>query len=288
MHSQKPKILHTILGKPLVAFVVGITQEINSDDTVCVVSRNARDVRKVLGRTVTYAVQPVPRGTGDATLKGITKVRNRNILILYGDVPLLQPATLQHLMNHHHRYGAVLTFLTCRVANPFGYGRVLRYRNQVRSIVEQRDATPQQQRIREINTGIYYGSKSDIVTALQSVTTDNKQKELYLTDVIRVLLKKRKKVIGLMSDSEDEIMGINSKGELARARKIVKERWFAQLMQKGVYIEDPCTTTIDLSVSLGENVHIRPNTVIEGNSTIASNSVVGPFVWIKNGKKQKI
>jgi len=286
MYSHTPKILHTILGKPLIAFVVDLAHTINSAAVVCVVSRNARDVRRILGQRVRYAVQPIPRGTGDAALKGIAKTHHDNILILYGDVPLLQPTTLQTLMNHHRTHKAALTFLTCTVANPFGYGRVLRYRSKVQGIVEQGDATPQQQRIREINTGIYYGTKSLLVSALNSLTTNNRQKELYLTDVIRVFLKRRHKVIGLMIDSEDEIMGINSKAELARARQIVKNEWYARLMQQGVYIEDPDTTTIDLSVRIGDNVQIRPNTVIEGNTTIASNAVIGPFAWIKNGKKR--
>lgn len=286
MYSHTPKILHTILGKPLIAFVVDLAHTINSAEIICVVSRNARDVRRVLGQRVRYAVQPIPRGTGDAALKGIAQAHHDNILILYGDVPLLQPATLQTLMNHHRTHNAALTFLTCTVANPFGYGRVLRYRSKVQGIVEQGDATPQQQRIREINTGIYYCTKSLLVSALNSLTTDNRQKELYLTDVIRVFLKRRHKVIGLRIDSEDEIMGINSKAELARARQIVKNEWYARLMQQGVYIEDPDTTTIDLSVRVGDNVRIRPNTIIEGNTTIASNAVIGPFAWIKNGKKQ--
>lgn len=286
MYSQTPKILHTILGKSLIAFVVDLSHNINSDEIICVVSRNAHDVKRVLGRTVTYAVQPVPRGTGDAALKGSAKAHNESILILYGDVPLLQPTTVQNLINQHKTHNAALTFLTCNMANPFGYGRVLRHRGEVRGIVEQGDATPQQQRIREINTGIYYGSKSLMVDALHSLTTDNKQKELYLTDVVRVLLRKRKKVIGLMIDNEEEIMGINSKVELTRARGIVKKEWYARLMQQGVYIEDPDTTTIDLSVRIGDNVRIRPNTVIEGNTTIASNSVINPFTWIQNGKKR--
>jgi len=286
MYSETPKILHAILGKPLIAFVVDLAQDINSNEIICVVSRSARDVRRMLGRTVTYAVQPAPRGTGDAALKGITKAQNDSVLILYGDVPLLRPPTIQNLMHHHNTHNAALTFLTCAVSNPSGYGRVLRHRDKVRGIVEHGDATPQQQRIREINTGIYYGSKSLMVDALHSLTASNKQKELYLTDVIQVLLKKRKKVIGLMIENEDEIMGINSKAELARARGIVKKEWYARLMQQGVYIEDPNTTTIDLSVQIGDNVRIRPNTVIEGNTTIASNSVIGPFAWIQNGKKR--
>lgn len=286
MHSKTPKILHTILGKPLIGFVVDLACEIKSSEIVCVVSKNARAVKQALGTTVTYAVQPIPRGTGDAALRGIKKTHTDNILILYGDVPLLQSTTIQNLMDHHKKHGAALTFLTCNMANPFGYGRVLRQGKKVLGIVEQSDATPQQQQVREINTGIYYSRTSLIVDALQSITTDNKQEELYLTDVVRVLLKKQKKVIGLMIHSEEEIMGINSKGELARARDIVKRKWYTELMERGAHIEDPTTTTIDLSVHIGDNVHIRPYTMIEGNTTIKKHSVIGPFVWIKDGKKK--
>ncbi len=284
MHSKTPKILHTILGKTLIGFVVDLAREIKSSEIVCVVSKNARTVRQVLGTAVTYAVQPVPRGTGDAALKGINKTHTDNILILYGDVPLLQSATIEHLIHNHEKHGAALTFLTCTMANPFGYGRILRKGKKVLGIVEQSDATPQQQRIREINTGIYYGRKKMIVDALRSITKDNKQEELYLTDVVPVLLKKGHNVIGLMIHNEEEIMGINSKGELARARAIVKRKWYAELMEQGVYIEDPTTTTIDLSVRIGDNVHIRPYTMIEGNTTIKRHAEIGPFTWIKDGK----
>jgi bifunctional UDP-N-acetylglucosamine pyrophosphorylase/glucosamine-1-phosphate N-acetyltransferase len=286
MYSQTPKILHTILGKPLIAFVVDLAQNINSGEIICVVSPHARDVRRALGQTVRYVVQPIPRGTGDAALRGITQARHKNVLILYGDVPLLQPTTIRHLMIHHDTHNAALTFLTCTVSHPFGYGRIVRYKKKVRGIVEQGDATPEQQKINEINTGIYYGRRSMMVDALHSLTTDNTQKELYLTDIVQVLLKRQKKVAGLMINREDEVMGINSKAELARARQIVKREWFARLMQQGVYIEDPDTTTIDLSVRIGKNVRIRPNTIIEGNTTIASDSVIGPFAWIQNGKKR--
>lgn len=286
MYSKTPKILHTILGKPLIEFVVDLAREIKTSEIVCVVSKKARAVRQALGTTVTYAVQPVPRGTGDAALKGMKMTRTDNILILYGDVPLLQPTTIENLMDHHEKHSAALTFLTCNMVNPYGYGRVMRQGKKVLGIVEQSDTTPRQQQIREINTGIYFGRKSLIVDALCSITTDNTQKELYLTDIVRVLLKKRKKVIGRMIHKEEEIMGINSKEELARARDIVKRRWYAELMSRGVHIEDPTTTTIDLSVRIGDDVHIRPYTMIEGKTTIKKHSVIGPFAWIKDGKQK--
>lgn len=286
MYSKIPKILHKILGKPIISFVVDLAKDIKSNETVVVVSKNAKEIKKVISDGVKYVVQSVPQGTGDAAKKGIEISTNNNVLILSGDVPLLQKDTILNLLNYHNTTKADLAILTCRVKKPFGYGRIIRDKNnKVLGIVEQSDATVKQQKIKEINAGVYYGKKNLILSGLSETTTQNRQGEFYLTDVVKEMLKKGKKVVGLKINNEKEIMGINSKLDLSKAREIVKMRWFEQLMAHGVYIEDPLSTNIDLAVQIGKFVHIRPNTLIEGKTRIKDGMTIGPFVWIKNGKK---
>lgn len=286
MYSKKSKILHEILGKPLISFVVELAQEIRSNEIVIVVGKNAERVRKIFGNRVRYALQSMPRGTGDAAKKGIAASANGNVLILCGDVPLLQRETLARLIKHHKRKNADLTLLTCEVKNPYGYGRIMRNRRgDILGIIEQSDATADQLKIQEINAGIYYGRKKTVLSALNRITANNRQGELYLTDVVREMIGKRKKVFGLKIHNEQEILGINSKIDLARAREIIRFKWFDQLMARGVYIEDPQSTIIDLAVKIGKYVQIRPHTIIEGKTTIKDGTTVGPFVWIRDGKK---
>ncbi len=285
MYSKKSKVLHEILGKPIISFVVDLAREIRSNEIVVVVGKNAKQVKQVCDDRVKYALQSIPRGTGDAAKKGIVASTNDNILILCGDVPLLQGETIIKLMNHHKRENVDLTLLTCEVKNPYGYGRIIRNNNNdVVGIIEEADATPAQQNIKEINAGIYYGQKKSILSALSKISTDNRQGEFYLTDVVREMLKKRRKVVGLKISNEQEILGIISKTDLALVRELIKSKWFDQLMKQGVYIEEPQSTIIDLSVQIGNFVHIRPHTIIEGKTKIKNGSTVGPFVWIKDGK----
>jgi len=285
MYSKTPKILHTILGKPIIQFVVDLAQTIGSSQTVVVVGPNGHELQRHLGRTVQYAVQSVPRGTGDAVHKGLARTKHSHILILSGDVPLLSRRTLQALIDEHYSESASLTFLTCRIHNPAGYGRIVRdRRGKVVKIVEDVDATSAQKKINEINAGIYLVKAEPLRSALQRVTVNNRQGEYYLTDIIRVFLKRREKVIGYVIPDENEIIGINTKTELARVRDLIKNRWYAELMKRGVWIEDPATTTIDLSVKIGENVRIRPYTMLEGRTRIPDGQILGPFVWIRDNK----
>lgn len=287
MYTRIPKIVYKILGKPIILFVIDTAYKLNCKEIIAVVGKNCEEVRKILGKKVKYAIQKIPRGTGDATKKGLAIATNPYILILYGDVPLLKKETIQKMIENHFQKRADLSVLTCELSDPTGYGRIVRDKNNnVLKIVEHIDATEKERRIKEINTGIYFGSRILISNALSNIKTNNKQKEFYLTDIVHSLIIGKEKVVGFKIGDEEQILGINTKLDLARVREIVKKRWLAELMLKGVYIEDSTTTNIDLTVQLGKFVHIRPFTIIEGNTTIKDNKVVGPFVWIKDGKKR--
>jgi bifunctional UDP-N-acetylglucosamine pyrophosphorylase/glucosamine-1-phosphate N-acetyltransferase len=286
MKSETPKILHPILGKPLISFVLELAREIGSAETVLVVNDTSDHAYERLGGNIQYAIQKEPLGSGDAARKGLEKARSEIALILCGDVPLLKKQTLARLCEHHTEQGADLTILTCRMGDPFGYGRIVRDRNDyITSIVEQTDADPMQQQIKEINAGVYLGSRELLLSALGRITNENEQGEYYLTDAIREIAGAGSKVCGYVTGNATEIIGVNSKAQLAQVRELVKQEWFDLLMKQGVFIEDPATTNIDLSVKIGKSVHIRPHTMIEGKTVINEGTTVGPFVWIKDGKK---
>jgi len=288
MYSKTPKVLFNILGKSMLSFVIDNARAIESGEVILVVGKNFQQIKKIFKKSVRYAFQPVPLGSGDAALKGLEQARLSNVLILSGDVPLLRASTLQQMIEFHHKKGANLTILTCRLENPFGYGRIIRdRRGRVRAIIEQTDATKREQKIKEVNAGVYYANANILKTALQRVIPKNMQGEYYLTDAVKELIDKKKKVQAYTADDPDEILGINTKFDLARARDIVKAHFFEELMRRGVYIEDPETTNIDLTVEIGNFVHIRPYTILEGNTRIKDGTTVGPFAWIKDGKHKK-
>lgn len=289
MYSKTPKVLHKILGRPLISFIIGKINAIKCDEIIAVIGKNTKSIKKELGKTVRYAVQPIPLGTGDAARKGIEIATCTNVLILNGDIPLLSEHTLRGLIDHHQQEKAHLTILTCLMKNPFGYGRILKdKRGRVSGIIEDTDATPKQQRVNEINVGAYCGNKQMILSALDDIKPQNQQGELYLTDIVKELYNQRKRIVGFRIYDEDEMMGINSQSDLTRARQIIKTRWFNELMSQGVSIEDPTSTDIDLSVKVGKFVNIRPHTLIEGKTKIKDGTTVGPFTWIVDGKKRAV
>jgi len=285
MFSKIPKILHPIMGKHVIQFVVDLAREISSSEIIVVVGKCGPQVKKILGDSVRYAVQPLPRGTGDAVQKGLAVSRYPNILILSGDVPLLQKKTIQEMIEEHATEHATLTFLTCDFVNPQGYGRVVRDRkNKPVKIVEDSDASSAQKKIREINAGIYFVRRDLLRQALHKVDVNNRQGEYYLPDIVREILARREKVVGFKAAAENEIVGINTQLDLTYVRTLIKNRWFVELMKRGVRIEDPATTNIDLTVKLGDNVRIRPYTFLEGRTRIPKGQTVGPFVWIRDNR----
>ncbi len=288
MRSRTPKVMHKILGVPMIGFVLKNAHAIKSAQIVLVVNRLS-DAYRSLGADLQYAVQKEQLGSGDAALQGVKAASCDRTLILCGDVPLLKTATLLRMLSYHKQEKASLTILTCKMKDPYGYGRIVRGKKQsITAIVEQTDANARQQKIREINAGVYYGDKELLISALEKTTNKNDQGEFYLTDAVHYIASRGKKVCGYMIEDETEIIGINTKVQLAHVREFVKRDLFTQLMQRGVYIEDPNTTNIDLTVKVGDHVHVRPHTLIEGRTEIPDGETVGPFVWIRDGKYMKI
>ncbi len=288
MKSELPKVLHPICGKPMVLYVLKTIDKLKLDKKIIIIGNKAQMVRSALSdekQELTFILQKEQKGTGHAVKQTKKEFVNYDgdVLILYGDIPLLRKETILELMKIHRRNKSSATILTCLMKNPSGYGRIIRDNNgKVVKIIEDKDASLPQKEIKEINTGIYCFNVKKLFEALQLIKPNNKQNELYLTDVIQIFFQKKYKISTLVSRNEEETMGINNRCELAQANDYIRKSILEYWMKNGVTIIHPESTFIDEEVKIDKDVVIYPFTIIEGNSIIKSYCKIGPFSYIKN------
>ncbi len=285
MKSAMPKVLHQVGGRPMVQHVLHAADEAGVGKSVVVIGFGADSVREYLGNQVEYAVQEQQLGTGHAMLQAKDAIGDFSgtILVLCGDTPLLRGETLKTLCQAHRHNQAAATVLTVRMPDPTGYGRVIRdEQGQVLRIVEQKDAGPDELRCDEINTGIYCFQKEALFTALSQITCDNQQGEYYLTDVLEILGSGGSRVGAVLAEDYQEMLGINSRAQLAEAEKILRQRKLSEVMNNGVTIMDPASTFIDADVVIGADTVIYPFTWLEGNTVIGSDCQIGPNTRLQN------
>ncbi len=277
MKSKRAKVLHGLAGKPMLFYPVELVKRANIERILVIVGHQAEAVTEALSESpVTTILQDPPLGTGHAVLqaKKALKGFNGTLLILNGDTPLLQDETIRRLWTLHRREKAVLTLLTTSLAKPHGYGRVVRNRDgTLKRIVEEKDATPAERTIREINTGVYLIEKSFLFKALEKVRPNNRQKEYYLTDVIHIAAREGKRLLGFEANPE-EVIGINSRADLAAAEGILRKRINNHWMGKGVTLVDPNQTRIDAAVKIGRDSILYPGVTLEGKTEIGEGSVI--------------
>jgi bifunctional UDP-N-acetylglucosamine pyrophosphorylase / glucosamine-1-phosphate N-acetyltransferase len=290
MRSARPKPLHLLVGRPLVRHVLDALTDCPISRVVVVVGHGADEVIKKLQEApgpfpVEFVEQRVPRGTGDAVAVGLTGLPeddleigdDGDVVVLPGDTPLLRPATIAALVAEQRLSGAACTVLTARPADPTGYGRVVRDRDdRVRRIVEHRDAEGDELEIDEINTSIYVFRRSLLAPALRRLTTDNTQGELYLTDVVEVLADAGHRVTAVEATDVDETHGVNDRAQLAAAEAELRRRINRRWMQAGVTIVDPGATYIDADVELAPDVTLWPGTLLQGRTVVGVGSQIGP------------
>jgi UDP-N-acetylglucosamine diphosphorylase/glucosamine-1-phosphate N-acetyltransferase len=229
MKSRKAKVLHELSGRPMILYVVETASEVVNDNVVLVVGHQAEKVRQIVSERyrVTYALQEKQLGTGHAVLTAMQYLPTftRDVVILYGDVPLLMPQTIRKLLVDHRTSNRDITLLGVELDNPTGYGRLLLDKNRdPRKIVEESDATPEQKQIKTINTGIYCVKKNVLSETLQKTNTRNAQGERYLTDIIEIGNKTGMDVGAVFTDTVEEIIGVNTPSELKTAEKIMRKR----------------------------------------------------------------
>jgi bifunctional UDP-N-acetylglucosamine pyrophosphorylase / glucosamine-1-phosphate N-acetyltransferase len=275
MHSKTPKHLHPLLGRRLVDWVVAAADAVEPTQLVVVTGPDHADAFEGL----TVAVQPRPRGTGDALAAARPAVDGHegDLLVLAGDAPLLLGDTLRALLETHRRAGAAATVLTTRREDPAEYGRIVRAEDgSVKAIVEAVDASEEELAIHEVNSSIYVFDSAQLWPTLDRLDPANAQGELYLTDAVRLLVEEGARVEAHVAEDEDEVAGVNTRVELAAAGAVLRNRINAEHMLAGVTIVDPDTTWIEPTVALEPDATIHPFTVLRGRSTVAAGAEVGP------------
>jgi bifunctional UDP-N-acetylglucosamine pyrophosphorylase/glucosamine-1-phosphate N-acetyltransferase len=287
MKSALPKVLHQVGGKPMVKHVVDAANFAGATKKIVVVGFGAESVQSTLLGQTEFVTQTEQLGTGHAVMQAepLLKDFSGTVMVLCGDTPLLRGELLQKLYTAHKEAGALATVLTANMPNPSGYGRVIRSATgEVTKIVEQKDASPAELLVNEINTGIYCFERAALFTALAGITCDNVQREYYLTDVIGILAAQKAKVWAVAAEDPDETMGINSRRQLAQAEKVLRMRKINELMDAGVTIMDPDSTFIDEEVTIEQDTVIHPFTWLEGQTSVGAGCEIGPNTRIQHTK----
>ena len=281
MKSAVPKVLHRVGGRPMLAHVLTAAEKAGAARSVAVVGFGADQVREAIGPAAEFVIQAEQLGTGHAVMQAREALAGYTgtVMVLCGDTPLLTADLLCRLHDAHRQAGAAATVLTAVLPDASGYGRVIRDgAGRVVRIVEQKDASPAELTVNEINTGIYCFECQQLLAALDGLTCDNKQGEYYLTDVIGIFVGQGAKVWALTAGDHRETLGINSRLQLAEAEKILRRRKLEELMESGVTVMDPDSTFIDAGVAIAPDTVIYPYTWLEGATSIGGGSVIGPSV----------
>ena len=284
MKSDLPKVLHPLAGQPMLAHVLSSAAQLGDAKQHVVIGHGAEKVREqISGFDVSWAMQTEQKGTGHAVAQAMPEVDpEATVLVLYGDVPLIQTDTLQKLLDETHQ-GQNLALLTVELADPTGYGRIVRdAADNIQAIVEHKDATPEQHQIREVNTGIMAVSARLLNEWLPKLSSNNAQGEYYLTDIIAMAVDHGVAVRAIHPRDEYEVQGVNDRLQLAELERVFQRQQADELMRQGVSLADPARIDIRGSVTVGSDVRIDVGCVFEGDVTLADGVHIGPYCVIKN------
>src|SRR6185295_874890 len=292
MKSARAKVLHELGGLPLITYVCRTAQSLGPEKIYVVVGHQAGEVERAVqaevGDNAAFATQTEQRGTGDAVMSAQSQLENSDslVLILSGDVPLIRQATLEAFIDQHRAGAAACSILSVRLENPTGYGRIVRDENErfVR-IVEQKDATPEEQAVREINSGIYCFNARKLFAALKRVELSNQQGEYYLTDVPHILLSDGDAVNVYPHANAREVSGINTRAELAEFENLMRRNTIRKLMiEDGVTFLDPSHAYVSAEAKVGRDCIIYPGVSIEGKSVIGEGCEIRSGTRITNSR----
>ena len=275
MKSKTPKVLHEILGVPMLEYVIDSSKKSDVEKICVIIGHKADELKDYFKEEpITFRQQPMgddmPYGTGYAVKQAIDDFNDDDtVVILNGDTPLIREQTLNGFLQFHEQGHFSCTILTADLENPTGYGRIVRDEDaKIVKIVEQKDASEKEKLIREINSGIFAFNGGDLKSALNKLKADNAQGELYLTDVVKILVSEKKKIGGFKLRDKREILGVNSRDNLAVCAEIMKERVNKDVMVNGVTLIDPKNTYIEPKVIIGADTIIYPGAVLQGNTVI--------------------
>lgn len=284
MKSTLPKVLHSVAGKPMLQHVIDMTKQLDASKCHVVIGHGADQVRQTITDPVIWVEQSEQLGTGHAVLQALPGVSEDSIcLILYGDVPLTSHQTISSLVDHVKP--DTLALLTVQLENPTGYGRIVRDSNHiVQAIVEQKDATPEQLRIQEVNTGILAVNGFHLKAWLPRLSNSNAQGEYYLTDIIQMAVKQGVEIVVAQPAHEQEVQGVNNRVQLAQLERWHQRQIADQLMVQGVTLADPHRIDVRGTLETGQDVTIDINAVFEGYVRLGDRVFIGPNCVIKNAR----
>lgn len=278
MKSKMPKVLHKVCGKPLSKWVIDASEAAGADKVCAVVGHKAETVKEVLGDVCEFALQAEQKGTGHAVMQAIDVIKNSKgeVVILNGDTPLITAETINKAIEYHKNNGNQATVITAILDDATGYGRIVRDNDgSVLKIVEQKDASEEEKKINEVNSGMYVFDAQSLVYALDKITPNNAQGEYYLTDTLEILLSAGKKIGGYAISDNDEIRGINDRVQLNEAEKIMQKRINEYHMRNGVTMRNPESVYIEDGVEIGNDTEICQNVTIKSGTKIGSDCVIG-------------
>ena len=278
MKSKMPKVLHKVCGKPLSKWVIDASKAAGSDKVCAVVGHKAETVKEVLGDVCEFALQAEQKGTGHAVMQAIDVIKNSKgeVVILNGDTPLITAETINKAIEYHKNNGNQATVITAILDDATGYGRIVRDNDgSVLKIVEQKDASEEEKKINEVNSGMYVFDAQSLVYALDKITPNNAQGEYYLTDTLEILLSAGKKIGGYAISDNDEIRGINDRVQLNEAENIMQKRINEYHMRNGVTMRNPESVYIEDGVEIGNDTEICQNVTIKSGTKIGSDCVIG-------------
>jgi len=280
--SRRPKVLHALCGRPMLEYALAAAEALAPQRLLVVVGNGAEQVREVFAGRAEFVSQAEQRGTGHAVLQCQAQLEDfrGDVLILYGDTPLLRAETLERMLRHKAQTRADLVLLSARVDVP---GIVIRdAQGGVARIVEAPDATPEELQIAERNTGVYVIGAALLWKLLAQVDDHNAQGEIYLTDIVELAVRERCRVEALCMEDAQEAQGVNTRAQLAEAARIMRGRILDRLMEQGVSIVDPATTYIDAGVEVGADTLIEPGCTIQGASRVGSGVHLKPHCTIES------
>ena len=283
MRSERPKLLHPLCGRPMLAYVIDAATAATGSPPLVVTSPATAAVRDAFPEGVEWALQDEPRGTGDAlraalaalAALGGSRARVAEIVVVSGDTPLLSAATISALAAQRRTDGAAICLATMRPEDPAGYGRVVRDRGGVAGIVEEKDASAAEREVEEVNAGLYAFDTAWLRARIGALEPSPVSGEIYLTDLVALARADGRRVTALEVEDEAELGGINDRVQLATAEADLRWRILEAHLLAGVSMEDPTTVFIDATVELAQDVLLEPNVLLRGRSRVGAGTVVG-------------
>ena len=283
MRSEKPKVLQTLGGEPLLYHILKTVHDLNPTKIHVVVGQHAPEIKQWMDhkREINWVMQEEPKGTGNALAQVVPHLlEGSRLLVLLGDAPLVKRKTMEGLLSER----GDLVILTTRVANPTGYGRIVRARGKLSEIVEEKDASKSQRLINEINTGVMVINSAKVEDWVKKISDDNVQKEHLLTDIVKIANKEKASVFSIAVSDPTEVEGVNTFSQLAKMERVLQKDKAEKLMESGVQIMDPARIDIRGTLIAGKEVSIDINCVFEGKVVLGDNVEIGPNCVVSNSK----